>query len=182
MNEYSYRRHSSILLNRTVYRLPLDPVMLVISELMPKLHELQSLHKSNPAGAILDYLGHISLKHVLPTAPPLNPRKFIVSCYCISSRYIYISEPDFFLSVVRGVPGVALFVNLGRDLRARYDAPGDLELCQRPIILREARAKPSASAHRDGVECSWGTSWSRDSGATTTVKATFGPYLTRALQ
>jgi hypothetical protein len=64
--------------------------MLVISELMPKLHELQSSHKSNPAGAILDYLGHISLKHALPTAPPLNPRKFIVSCYCISSIYIYI--------------------------------------------------------------------------------------------
>jgi hypothetical protein len=62
-----------------VIRLPLDSVMLVISELMPKLQEFQVSHKSNPTGAILDYLGHISLKHILPTPPPLNPRRFIVS-------------------------------------------------------------------------------------------------------
>jgi len=37
-----------------------------------------------------------------------------------------ITEP-LDLAVVRGVSGVALFVNLGRDLRARYDPPGDLE-------------------------------------------------------
>lgn len=59
-------------------RLPLDSVMLAISELMPKLHELQVAHQTNPTGPILDYLGHISLKHILPTPPPLNPRKFIV--------------------------------------------------------------------------------------------------------
>ncbi|KAI9463392.1 high-temperature-induced dauer-formation protein-domain-containing protein [Russula earlei] len=59
--------------------LPLDPVMIVISELMPKLQEIQSSHKLNPTGAILDYLGHISLKHVLPNPPPLNPRRFIWS-------------------------------------------------------------------------------------------------------
>lgn len=59
--------------------LPLDSVMLAISELMPKLQELQTSHKSNPTGAILDYLGHISLKHILPTPPPLNPRRFIWS-------------------------------------------------------------------------------------------------------
>ena len=62
-----------------IIRLPLDPVMLVISELMPKLQEFQASHKSNPTVAILDYLGHISLKHILPNPPPLNPRKFIVS-------------------------------------------------------------------------------------------------------
>jgi len=59
--------------------LPLDSVMLVISELMPKQQEIQSSHKSNPTGAILDYLAHISLKHILPTPPPLNPRRFIWS-------------------------------------------------------------------------------------------------------
>ncbi|KAI9508505.1 hypothetical protein F5148DRAFT_1196168 [Russula earlei] len=59
--------------------LPLDPVMIVISELMPKPQEIQSSHKLNPTGAILDYLGHISLKHVLPNLPPLNLRRFIVS-------------------------------------------------------------------------------------------------------
>ena len=59
--------------------------MLVISELMPELQEIQSSNKSNPTGAILDYLGCISLKHILPTPPPLNPRKFIVSRYCYIS-------------------------------------------------------------------------------------------------
>ena len=98
--------------------------MLVISELMPKLQEIQSSHKSNPTGAILDYLGHISLKHILPTPPPLNPRRFIVSS-CIS---ISLSHDSARFAVVRGVSGVALFINLGRDLRARHDAPGYLEL------------------------------------------------------
>ena len=60
--------------------------MLVISELMPKQQEIQSAHQSNPTGAILDYLRHISLKHILPTPPPLNPRRFIVSSY----RYVSI--------------------------------------------------------------------------------------------
>jgi hypothetical protein len=60
-------------------RLPLDSVMLVFSELMSKVQELQALHKSNPTGPVLDYLGRISLKHILPTPPPLNPRRFIVS-------------------------------------------------------------------------------------------------------
>ena len=55
--------------------------MLVISELMPKLQEIQSSHPSNPTGAILDSLTHVSLKHILPTPPPLNPRRFIVSCF-----------------------------------------------------------------------------------------------------
>ncbi|KAI0303392.1 high-temperature-induced dauer-formation protein-domain-containing protein [Multifurca ochricompacta] len=59
--------------------LPLDPVMLIISELMPKIQEFQASHKPNPTNAILDYLGHISLKHILPTPPPLNPRRFIWS-------------------------------------------------------------------------------------------------------
>ena len=40
--------------------------------------------------------------------------------------------------MVRGVSGVALFVELGRDLRARDDHAENLELDQRPIVLREA--------------------------------------------
>jgi hypothetical protein len=63
--------------------------MLVISELMPKLQEIQVSHKSNSTGAILDYLAHVSLKHILPTPPPLNPRRFIVSFrVSIVHRYI----------------------------------------------------------------------------------------------
>jgi hypothetical protein len=68
----------------TIIRLPLDSVVLVISELMPKLQEFQVSHKSNPTAAILDYLGRISLKHILPNLPPLNPRRFIVSTTAFS--------------------------------------------------------------------------------------------------
>ena len=75
-------------------RLPLDSVMLLISELTPKLQEIQSSHKSNPTSAIIDYLGHISLKHILPTPPPLNPRRFIVSSCIHHSFADIITEPD----------------------------------------------------------------------------------------
>jgi hypothetical protein len=60
-------------------RLPLDSVMLVISELLPKVQGLQAArHKSNPTSAIMDFLRGVTLTHVLPPAPPLTPRKFIV--------------------------------------------------------------------------------------------------------
>ncbi|KAF7968571.1 hypothetical protein HWV62_30117 [Athelia sp. TMB] len=60
--------------------LPLDSVMLVISEVLPKVQELQfSRDKTNPTGAIMDLLRSISLAHVLPPAPPVTPRKFIWS-------------------------------------------------------------------------------------------------------
>ena len=140
--------------------------MLVISELMPKLQEIQSSHTSNPTGAILDYLAHVSLTHILPTPPPLNPRRFIVSCFATLLPRPCMAELSTF-SVVRGVLGVALFVGLGRDLRARYDPAGDLELDQRPIVLREAHAEHPATAHGDGIECGWGSSRSRSRRAAT---------------
>jgi hypothetical protein len=63
-----------------VCRLPLDAVMLVISELLPKIQELQAArHKPNPTSAIMDLLRSVTLTHVLPPAPPLTPRKFVVS-------------------------------------------------------------------------------------------------------
>jgi hypothetical protein len=56
--------------------------MLVISELLPKVQELQaSRHKTNTAVAITDFLGNVNLKHVLPPAPALVPRKFLVSSH-----------------------------------------------------------------------------------------------------
>jgi hypothetical protein len=54
--------------------------MLVISELLPKIQELQAArHKPNPTSAIMDLLRSVTLTHVLPPAPPLTPRKFVVS-------------------------------------------------------------------------------------------------------
>jgi hypothetical protein len=75
---------------------------------------------------------------------------------------------------------VAFFVDMGRDLRARYDPAWDLERNQRPIILCETHAKPPASADRYGIECSWrswGSSWSRSDRAITAPETTPRPSL-----
>ncbi|KAI0287914.1 high-temperature-induced dauer-formation protein-domain-containing protein [Russula brevipes] len=85
--------------------LPLDSVMLVTSELMPKVHELQVAHKSNSTGAILDYLTHISLKHILPTPPPLNPRRFIWS----ESSVVWLSSLIWGEIYVRGMSPLGIW-------------------------------------------------------------------------
>ncbi|KDQ20543.1 hypothetical protein BOTBODRAFT_26557 [Botryobasidium botryosum FD-172 SS1] len=60
--------------------LPLDPVLLTIAELLPKVHSLQaSLNRPTTTPAILDFLRSVTLQHVLPPTPPLNPRKFLWS-------------------------------------------------------------------------------------------------------
>ncbi|KAF9818909.1 hypothetical protein IEO21_02447 [Rhodonia placenta] len=60
--------------------LPLDIIMLVISELLPKVQELQtSLNPTNVNGAVVDLIRSTNLAHVLPKPPPLAPRRFIWS-------------------------------------------------------------------------------------------------------
>ncbi|TCD66472.1 hypothetical protein EIP91_001352 [Steccherinum ochraceum] len=57
--------------------LPLDPVLLMCSELLPKVSELQaSLGPASASSAISDLLRSASLKDHLPPPPPLNPRRF----------------------------------------------------------------------------------------------------------
>ncbi|KAJ8078530.1 hypothetical protein PM082_012813 [Marasmius tenuissimus] len=60
--------------------LPLDTVMLLISELLPKIEDMQAgRHKTNAVATIHDFLSSVTLKDVLPPAPPLVPRKFVWS-------------------------------------------------------------------------------------------------------
>ncbi|KAG6909456.1 hypothetical protein DXG01_000441 [Tephrocybe rancida] len=60
--------------------LPLDPVMLLISELLPQVQELQATrHKANATSVIVEFLSKVSLKHVLPEAPAPLPRRFMWS-------------------------------------------------------------------------------------------------------
>ncbi|KAJ3767498.1 high-temperature-induced dauer-formation protein-domain-containing protein [Lentinula raphanica] len=59
--------------------LPLDIVMLMISELLPKVQEMQTSQKASSASTILDFLGSVTLVDVLPPAPPLAPRRFVWS-------------------------------------------------------------------------------------------------------
>ena len=61
------------------YRLPLDAVMLVISELLPKVQNLQaSLNATTANSAIIDMLRSVNLSHVLPKPGPIAPRRFMV--------------------------------------------------------------------------------------------------------
>ncbi|KAG6844484.1 hypothetical protein H0H87_006558 [Tephrocybe sp. NHM501043] len=60
--------------------LPLDPVMLLISELLPQVQELQATrHKANSTSIIIEFLSKVSLQHVLPTAPLPSLRRFLWS-------------------------------------------------------------------------------------------------------
>ncbi|KAF8448048.1 high-temperature-induced dauer-formation protein-domain-containing protein [Boletus edulis BED1] len=60
--------------------LPLDTVMLVISELLPKVQNLQAgRQKANTAGAITDFLQSVTLVDVLPPQPQVCPRRFMWS-------------------------------------------------------------------------------------------------------
>jgi len=57
--------------------LPLDSVMLLISELLPKVQEMQAnRHRATSTSVIVEFLGTVSLQHVMPPAPPLAARRF----------------------------------------------------------------------------------------------------------
>lgn len=67
---------------RIIHSLPLDTVLLLISELLPKAQNIQSTtNKSNVTAAILDYLRSVSLQEVLPPRQLPLPRKFLVCIF-----------------------------------------------------------------------------------------------------
>lgn len=56
--------------------------MLAISELFPKVQDLQTARReSNPTAAIMHLLRTVRLSNVLPPAPAPAPRRFIVSVF-----------------------------------------------------------------------------------------------------
>lgn len=55
--------------------------------------------------------------------------------------------------VVGRLNSVANVADLGRDLCARDDTTGDMELNGSPFILCQARAVAAAAAHRHSDEC-----------------------------
>ncbi|BEJ11066.1 hypothetical protein CspHIS471_0104880 [Cutaneotrichosporon sp. HIS471] len=55
--------------------LPLDPVLVAISELLPKIQDSQP-RVAGPSSKVLNLLKEIDLTDVLPPAPPFVPRKF----------------------------------------------------------------------------------------------------------
>lgn len=59
--------------------LQLDPILILIAELLPKLQELQSSQKTSSSTAIANFLASVTLDHALPARPPLAPRRFVWS-------------------------------------------------------------------------------------------------------
>ncbi|WWC61589.1 uncharacterized protein I303_104173 [Kwoniella dejecticola CBS 10117] len=67
--------------------LPLDPVLVAISELLPKIQENQQLTGA-PSSKVFNILKGVSLSEVLPPAPPIVPRRFqwsSASCVWLTS-------------------------------------------------------------------------------------------------
>ncbi len=137
------------------YRLPLDAIMIVGSELFPRIQELQSSLSGPTANtAIVDLLRSASLEHHLPKPPPLNPRRFAV-------RLSMFPVPHSILTIVLVVGCVyclAHFANLGRDLYPRNDASRNLELYGCTAVLCEAHTGATTPDYGNGVQCRrWAT-------------------------
>lgn len=58
-------------------RLPLDPVLVAISELLPKIQDSQS-RAGAPSSKVFNLLKSADLSDVLPPKPPIIPRRFQV--------------------------------------------------------------------------------------------------------
>lgn len=56
--------------------LPLDPVLVAISELLPKIQDSQPPRTGGPSSKVFNLLKGMSLGDALPPAPPVVPRKF----------------------------------------------------------------------------------------------------------
>ena len=57
--------------------------------------------------------------------------------------------------MVRELHRLAVFPGMGRDLRARHDSPRYLELDERSLVLREARAESTAPDLGSGLQRRW---------------------------
>jgi len=58
-------------------RLPLDTVMVFISDVIQKVEEMQR-HNAVPSSAVIQFLSNIDLSHVLSSKAPTTARKFMV--------------------------------------------------------------------------------------------------------
>ncbi|KAG8897955.1 hypothetical protein FRB99_007774 [Tulasnella sp. 403] len=88
--------------------LPLDTVLLVISELLPKVHELQaSSRPSSVTAAVIDYLKVANLKDVLPQPPSIITRRFQWS----DASIIWLSSMIWGEIFVKGTTPLAIWNN-----------------------------------------------------------------------
>ncbi|THH08544.1 hypothetical protein EW145_g2645 [Phellinidium pouzarii] len=127
--------------------LPLDPVLLMISELLPKIQDIQSsASKSNVTSAIIDFLRSATIHNVLPETPSPPSRRFL------------------YFTVVRLLIGVADIADMGRDICTWNDASGRLECHKRATLPHQAYSVAEQTNHRGDVSCCgwyWRSSWER---------------------
>ncbi|KAF4576865.1 hypothetical protein EYR36_000537 [Pleurotus pulmonarius] len=86
--------------------LPMDCIMLLITELLPKVQDIQAA-RNNPTSvtAIIDFLGSVSLQGVLPPKPPLAPRKFVWS----DSSIVWLTSMIWGEIYVRGMTPLGIW-------------------------------------------------------------------------
>ncbi|KAG8953735.1 hypothetical protein FRC04_001939 [Tulasnella sp. 424] len=86
--------------------LPLDTVLLLISELLPKIQELQNSSKaSSNIGHIIDFLRVADIRGSLPTPPPITPRRFQWS----DASLIWLSSMIWGEIFVKGTASLAIW-------------------------------------------------------------------------
>ncbi|KAI5124045.1 hypothetical protein M0805_003874 [Coniferiporia weirii] len=86
--------------------LPLDTVLLMISELLPRVQSIQSsTGRSNTTSAIIDFLRSASIHKVLPEIPPPPSRKFLWS----ESSMIWLTSLIWGEIYVRGMTPLGIW-------------------------------------------------------------------------
>lgn len=82
--------------------MPLDTILLLLSELQPKVTSLCSVASKSTNKAVFDYLSSVSLSDILPPAPPLKPRRFQHSPYsrrwltALTWGLVYLANPQIY--------------------------------------------------------------------------------------
>lgn len=111
------------IMTEKIIRLPLDTVLLMISELLPKVHNIQSTtNKASVTVAILDFLRSVSLQDVFPQSQSPPCRRFMVSALdgwfmTMLTRWL----------VDRCIINMVDIANMGRNLCAWHDTTGYME-------------------------------------------------------
>ncbi|EJD53359.1 hypothetical protein AURDEDRAFT_111005 [Auricularia subglabra TFB-10046 SS5] len=87
--------------------LPLDPIMLAISELLPKVHSIQAKHSRANIGPVLDFLRAVTLADILPPPPEVTPRRFQWS----DASLIWLTSLIWGEIYVRGITPLGIWSN-----------------------------------------------------------------------
>ena len=125
------------------YSLPLDCVLLVISELLPKIREIQASRKAASTTFAVDFLANATLTHVLPPAPPILARKFAVR---VTFRSFQCKFSNRHKSVVRGIYRMADIVDLGRNICSGNVTLRYMERYKRSVVLCQTCSNATKAA------------------------------------